>query len=223
VSLLFGLTVRLGGDLAERAAHEERLRLSREIHDGLTQQLALLRIRLARAAALDRTAEQRAYDLAGAARLVEAAVLEARQATIALCAGTVSREQLARAVRVFADEFAWNHHVAVRVTTEGEASGLESALQAEVLRVLNEACANAVRHGRATQIEIMLAAGGDRLELPVRGDGDDFDVSAPDEGGIGLRSMAERLARRAGEFAIASTPGAGTTVHATIPLPRGGR
>jgi hypothetical protein len=88
--LLSSLVTRLQLEIAERASQAERLRLSRELHDGLTQQLALLSLRLAQTGAKPCSAESHARELEVARRQVESALLEARQAICILRTGSVA-------------------------------------------------------------------------------------------------------------------------------------
>jgi signal transduction histidine kinase len=217
--LLFSMVLRLSGEIAERTAREERLRLSRELHDGLAQQLGLLNLRLSRAAAPDRSPEVRARNLEAAKRLVEAASLEARQAITALRTGRVTWEEFTRTLHVFADEFSNNHEVEVRLTTKGQAGTIEADLQAEVLRLLQEAFSNSVRHGGARSIDVTLAAEPGALEVEVQDDGAGFDPRAALAGpGIGLKSIGERLERRAGTLRLVSAPGRGAAIRGRLPL-----
>jgi signal transduction histidine kinase len=220
--LLASLVQRLGRELAERACHEERLRLSRELHDGLAQQLTLLHLRLNQAAAADRPAEARAHDFAAARRLVEAALLEARQAITVLRSGTVSWEEFGRTVAALASDFASNHDVDVQVRAEGAAPQVEAELQLDILRLAQEALSNAVRHGAATRIEVALTATPGRLEVAIRDNGRGFEPSrAVASRGVGLSSMAERVRRWAGQVSVDSAPGQGAAVRVWVPV--GGR
>lgn len=217
--LLFGLVARLGGEIAESAARAERLRLSRELHDGLAQQLSLLHLCLARAAAADRPTEQRASDLEAARRLVEGALLEARQEIVTLRSGSVSWAEFTRTVENLADQFALNHEVEVEAFADRDGPALATELQADLLRIVHEAFSNAVRHGAATRIEVALCVRPGELEMRVRDDGRGFDPGrAGQRVGVGLRSFHERLERRGGALALDVAPGGGTMLRIRLPL-----
>jgi len=219
VVLLFSLVARIGREIAEREGRRERMRLSRELHDGLAQQLSLLHLRIDRAAEPLRTPERRQHDLEAARRLVEAALLEARQAITALRSGTVSWEEFDRTVRALADEFAVNHEVHIDVAVEGTAATVDTELQVEVLRILHEAWSNAVRHGAARRIAVTLAARRGGIEIVVTDDGRGFDAAQTlSSTGVGVRSMIERLQRRGGRLNFASTPGQGAEMRAWMPM-----
>jgi signal transduction histidine kinase len=218
VVLLYGLVARMRSDIAERAVADERLRLSREIHDGLAQQLALLRLRLGFARDSTRSELARAADLATVEELLEGAILEARGAITTLRTGLVGWDEFTQAVQRFVTEFGQNHEVHIYAAFEGSLPYLTSGLQLEILRMLNEACSNAVRHGHATQIEIALVATPDDLTIRVQDNGRGFDLdTALRSGGVGLHSIVERLQNRAGTFRIESMPGQGATLRLWLP------
>ena len=219
--LVYHLVARFTGDIADRASGAERLRLSRELHDGLAQQLSLLNLCLDRLGAPQRSPQQHAHDLHTARRLVEAAALEADQAITALRSGTVTWEAFVQAVATFAEEFAENHEVEVELATHGGAPILDAEVQAEVLRILHEACSNSIRHGAATRIEVRLAAWPGWLRMQVQDNGGGFDLSlALASTGVGVRSITERLHRRGGTLRFNSTPGQGATLFVALPLVR---
>jgi signal transduction histidine kinase len=219
--LVYHLVARFTGDMAERASGAERLRLSRELHDGLAQQLSLLNLCLDRLAAPQRSPQQHAHDLHTARRLVEAAALEADQAITALRSGTVTWEAFVHAVATFAAEFAENHEVEVELATRSLGPMLDAELQAEVLRILHEACSNSIRHGAAKRIEVRLATSPGWLRMRVldNGCGFDFDLALSSTG-VGIRSLTERLHRRGGTLRFESTPGQGATLFVALPLAR---
>jgi len=118
---------------------------------------------------------------------------------------------------------AYNARLGVRVRTELEPVTLSPALEHAVLRVTQEALANAVRHGDADLITVRLHADHDGVVLEITDNGQGFDVAArqADAAGLGLRAMCDRVAEHGGVLAIDSAPGAGTRVRARFPLEAG--
>jgi len=109
----------------------------------------------------------------------------------------------------------------IHLRVEGTLAAVDADLHTEVLRILNEAISNAVRHGEATRIEVWLAveARPARLVLRVQDDGHGFEArKRPFGTGVGLRSLVERLERRRGELTVQSRPDDGTVVQVQIPL-----
>jgi len=158
-------------------------------------------------------------NLEAARRLVEAASLEARQAITALRTGRVSWEEFTRTLGAFADEFANNHDVEVRLTAKGQVARIDADLQAEVLRLLQETFSNAIRHGGARVLNVEVDAAAGALEISVRDDGRGFDPHAALAGpGVGLKSIGERLGRRAGTLRLISAEGQGAVVRGRLPL-----
>jgi signal transduction histidine kinase len=217
--LLASIVAGFGHEFAAQASREERVRLSRELHDGLVQLLSLLHLRVSRAMSSDRPADARARDLETASRLVEAALLEARQAITVLRMGTLSWPEFIRALDAFADQFATNHDLAVEVTAAADGPQIDAALQAEVLRLLQEAASNALRHGAATRLEVALTLDQQDLQLAIRDNGRGFDPGrAQASRGVGLTSMRERVQRRGGHFRIDSSPGQGARIQVRLAL-----
>jgi signal transduction histidine kinase len=223
LSLLFGLVSQVTGDVAERAAAEERLRLSRELHDGLAQDLSVLNLRLSEAllACPDAAATSLGRHLQAGRRLARTALLEARQAITALRADSIGWQDFVEALEVFCDEASQNQGVDIRLRVQGMLAVVDADLQVEVLRILNETISNAVRHGAATRIEVGMLVGARpaRLVLTVQDNGHGFVPGrCPLSTGVGLRSLAERLERRGGVWKVQSRPADGTLVQVELPI-----
>jgi signal transduction histidine kinase len=90
--------------------------------------------------------------------------------------------------------------------------------------VTQEAVANAARHADPVQVTVRLQADSQRVELEIADDGRGFDVAArlSEAGGLGLRTMDDRVAELGGLLTIDSAPGAGTRVRACFPLREAG-
>ena len=217
VLLLSNALWRTGQDFAARATQNERLRVSRELHDGLAQQMAMLRLRLGRVADLTMPPDERSHDLEVAQSMLDSASLEVRRAIASLRSEAVRWQDFDQALQAFSEEFSLMYEVDGRVFAEKSDVRLDSQLQLDVLRILQEAFSNAARHGGAKQIDAVISIEGKALLLTVRDNGYGFDLNRARRG-VGLRSIAERVERREGSLTIDSTPGRGTRIEASLPL-----
>ena len=99
-------------------------------------------------------------------------------------------------------------------------------LETALYRVTQEALTNVLRHAQARRVSVLLERRPDLVSLIVEDDGAGFDAAAVFQaarrrGKLGLLGMQERVALAGGTIEIESTPGAGTTVFARIPLNTG--
>ena len=94
---------------------------------------------------------------------------------------------------------------------------VDSQLQADVLRILQETFANAARHGQAKRIDAVVRPDSKALRLTVYDDGLGFDPASVRHG-VGLRSLAERVERRHGRMVVDGAPGKGARIQAWLPL-----
>jgi PAS domain S-box-containing protein len=196
-------------DQKRSAALEERRRIARNLHDGLTQELhfvgSQLRALIARHPALS-------ADLLGVERASERALDEARRA-ITVLSGS-QPEPLRTALADTAQDLADRHGLGLTLQLEDD---LELSPQdtENLLRIVREAMGNAARHGQARFIEIRLWR-DDSMHLAISDDGVGFDTTAPTRG-FGLISMRERATAIEGVLTVTSTPGRGTEVALTLP------
>jgi signal transduction histidine kinase len=88
-----------------------------------------------------------------------------------------------------------------------------------LLRVLQEALHNFVKHSGVKRIEMQLAEQANEVHLTIRDSGKGFDIEAARQGrGLGLTSMQERVRLVNGTFEIQSRPMGGTTIRVRVPL-----
>ncbi|HMH65801.1 MAG TPA: ATP-binding protein [Rhizomicrobium sp.] len=113
----------------------------------------------------------------------------------------------------------WQRHhggIAIHLEIAGEGFGAEA--DATIYRLVQESLTNAVRHGAAKQIWIVIAADDQAIRVTVEDDGTGFtDMGG---GGMGLRGMRERLAALDGGLTLGVRPGGGTRLAAIIPRAR---
>jgi signal transduction histidine kinase len=204
----------LGGRLID-AQEEERARIARELHDDVSQQVALLEIDLTLMAnASGPEAQELSDDAVNRVREVARTVHELSHRLHPTKLGLIG---LGRAVDGLQRE--WSQAGRCVVVSHDELpTALPPAVTLCVYRVAQEAIQNAVGHGQATRIAVHVAVRDGDLELDVEDNGVGFDVEGRWGEGLGLISMEERVAAAGGRFQIRSAPGAGTTVTATVPL-----
>ena len=101
---------------------------------------------------------------------------------------------------------------------------VDSLVSLTLLRVIQEACSNSIKHGHAKEINVSLNYEPKSLTLTIKDDGDGFDTSAipeftrDDNSGFGLSMMKERIYLLFGKISILSKPGEGCTVRVIIPV-----
>jgi signal transduction histidine kinase len=109
---------------------------------------------------------------------------------------------------------------ALQVGTElAEEPALPLDTKEALYRIAQEALHNIVKHAEATRVDLSLTCRGAEVVLEVRDNGRGFDPAGDFPGHLGLKSMRERALRAGGLLSVRSSPGAGTTVRAVVPLP----
>ena len=203
----------------ELSVLDERNRLARELHDAMTQTLFSLRLTVEAAASLLPGDPARAgEELATARRLLDATFTELRELVFELRPPALEADGLAATVAKHLDVVGRAHGLRVAVSATGEAR-LDTGVERELFRIVQEAVANAVRHARASTLEVSLVFAGAGASATVRDDGVGFDPAARAVRSrhLGLTSMRERAAALGGGMAVESAPGRGTSVRVDVP------
>lgn len=197
---------------AEREAGvaDERQRLARDIHDSLTQGFASVVMLLEAAQA---TVPGNKH-LSQALRAARENLVESRRVVGALRPGELDAYGLPEALRRLSERLADETGIDAHTVITGAHRPLDTQVQAELLRVAQEAVANVRRHARAGRVTLTLSYMEDLVVLDVHDDGDGFD---PGQGasGHGLSIMQERMEQVGGTLLVESASGAGTTVVAS--------
>ena len=204
----------LGGRLLD-AQETERSRIARELHDDISQQVALLSIDLemlrnsARAEG-DYLAGEAFTRAQGIARSVHDLSHRLHPAKLRLIG-------LVAALKGLQHELS-TPDTSITFTYDQVPPALPPDITLCLFRVVQEALHNALKYSKAREISVHLAGESQRLVLTVADDGVGFDVDAAWGSGLGLISMRERLENIDGSFTIRSTPGAGTCLDVVVPL-----
>jgi signal transduction histidine kinase len=209
--------------LAEaHARHEERARIARELHDSISQELFSLSVL---AGGLRRTLPAGSPVLPEVETMERTAgdtMREMRSLLLALRPVALEEAGLSRAIEGVCHAYSRRLDIPVRseVNLAGlDPAGLPPALEHAVLRVTQEAVANAARHAEPGHVTVLLQTDGRIVLLEIADDGRGFDVTWPqNSGGLGLHTMRDRVTELGGQLTIDSVPGAGTRVRASFPL-----
>jgi signal transduction histidine kinase/ligand-binding sensor domain-containing protein len=202
---------------------EERARLAREIHDTLAQGFVGISSQLDAVAMCmpeEGTPARKYLDLAR--RMARHSLTEARRSVMDLRASALEGQDLAAALQSGTRMWTAGSGVDVEVQVSGAAGELPQDVEQHLLRIAQEAVANATKHGAASKISIQLHMDARKLFLRIKDNGRGFDQEGAfvSVGGhFGLIGMRERAERLGGELRLASQPGEGTEVEVSVPLP----
>lgn len=196
---------------------EERLRLSREIHDGIGGTLSTMIIsseyiyRMAK----DEDLKAEVADLKGQA---EEAIEELRRSL------TMMRRDfdLHKALEDYCTRFTDRFKAPAVMKVHGRRRRLPSEMQLAIFRTLQECLTNVQKHAQAKQVDVKLKYDGDMVSITVSDDGVGFDTKKAKPGHYGLVNILERARKFRGTVDVQSAAGAGTTVHVVLVVPSEG-
>jgi signal transduction histidine kinase len=199
----------------------ERNRLALELHDVVSQKLFSLNLAAEAAATLlDRGPDEARPQLERVRDLAREALAELRSLIFGLRPAELARDGLEGVLRKEATMLQRVHGVKVRVEAEGEPPALEPACAGEILRIVEEALHNAVRHAAAHTVTVRLHGADHALKVEVTDDGIGFDPTDPElrSHHLGLTSMEERARELGGTLTLSARPGSGTVVGLEVPV-----
>ena len=218
-------SVQENRDLAGRlitAQEVESARIARELHDGVSQELAgvsiMLGILMQRLGASSADGDIKAT----------LGVVQGRTASVAddirnlsheLHSGVLEHAGLTAALQQHCADVARHHHFDVTLTAGESLGTLQADIALCLYRVTQEALTNTARHAGARAAHVRLARTPEDIELDVVDDGVGFDPNRPNGSGLGLRSIGERVRFAKGSVRIESQPGHGTKLLVRIPVP----
>lgn len=209
-------TARIEADASRR----ERLRLAADLHDGFQQYLAgaMFRLKAARNY-LPKEAVKSAEQLEKVQDALQHTQNGLRSTIWAMNEESEGPESLTGLFRFVARRMPhWEGIVEIR--SEGDERKVARNYCGSLLLIVQEAVGNAIRHGKATKVEVKIDFKESEIVLSVVDDGTGFDVGAKDSpaGHYGLRTMERRIAELGGTMRIESSPGSGCRIHFVGPF-----
>jgi PAS domain S-box-containing protein len=197
------------------AQEQERARIGRELHDDITQRLALLAIQLEQLQQNPSEVESRLLKLreetCEVASAVEALSHELHSAKLQYL-GVVA------GIKSWCREFGERQNMEIDFRSD-VATVLPFEIGVCLLRVLQEALHNALKHSEVKRVEVRLMEHSNQVQLLVIDSGKGFDVESAKQGkGLGLTSMGERVRLVNGTISIESKSMGGTTIDVRVPF-----
>jgi two-component system CheB/CheR fusion protein len=204
------------------SSEQERRRIGQDLHDGLGQMLTGIGLitqsltRQVEAVAPSETASDLVGEMRDVTRLIREADQHARLLARGLVPVELEADGLVKALERMARNGQNLYGITIDFRLSGEAHLHDNTAATHLYRIAQEALSNAVRHGKASHIDIHLIGSEPHLKLRVQDDGVGFPDVLPDEGGLGVRSMQYRARIIGATLDIRKGPDGGTWVTCTL-------
>ncbi len=212
--------VELNRNLAGRIIAEqevERQRIARELHDDLSQKIALLNIEIDRVATGVQEAglKRRLHNISMHTGEIASAI---HNLSHELHPSKLQTLGLRAAIQALCRDVSQQSRVVVRFSDRELPPSVDPNVSLCLYRITQEALHNVARHSRALEAEVRLFGGNGSLSLEIEDSGVGFDAKLAQGTGLGLVSMRERVAFLQGQLVIHAAPFAGTRISVHVPL-----
>jgi len=214
---------RSNEQLQELASHtsrlleDQRLRLSREVHDVLGGMLTSMKMDVTRVLRRADTPELKEITQ-GLLELTQETIAAVRRIAEELRPGVLDHLDLSVAVAQALAAFETRHGVRCTLDAPQPLLRLSPKSATAVYRIVQEALTNVARHADASTVTIRIAEDGEALKVDMVDDGCGFDLRNTRPHALGLLTMRERTREFGGTLDVASTPGCGTHLSLAVPL-----
>ena len=199
---------------------EERLHISREIHDELGQQLTVLKMDVSwlnkKVDAADGPVKQKLTELLG---LIDTTVKTVRRIASELRPTLLDDLGIQAAMEWHLEEFARRSGIETSFDPPDGDVEVPDNLKIGLFRIFQESLTNVARHSGAGKVHVNLKEKDNHVFLTVRDNGRGFDEEKTRKKTLGLLGMRERSTVMGGDYNISSVPGEGTTVRVVVPIP----
>ena len=202
------------------AQEQERTRIARELHDDLSQRMALLGIGLTQfersMPELSSDAQERLQNISEVAQEVSS---ELHSMSHQLHPAKLELLGLVATLGGHCREVSQQHELRIEFAHRDVGERIPKDVALCLFRIVQEALRNIVKHGRTQDAKVDLSGSGDEIHLCISDQGAGFNpASAQTKGGLGLISMRERLRLIGGYLDVESEPSHGTRIYVRVPL-----
>ncbi len=208
----------------DQAITQERERIAREIHDGIAQDLASLRIRANYwLMLLDKDPEKLRPEIAFLQQQLAVNIQEVRRSIFALRPLVLEEKGFLAAIQEYIHEFAELNHIQVQTLIAQDMPALSEEVELSVFRIIQEGLNNIAKHTQADHVCVKMECLPDHhLYLEIRDNGQGFDThllkanTHPEH--LGIAMIKERVLEKDGKFELISIINQGTTLIIQIPV-----
>lgn len=210
---------RLTGSLLS-AQEDERRRLARELHDDLTQRLAVLAIEAGKMEQqFDTSPDLIRERLPAMKDQIVALSTDIHRISRQLHPSILDDLGLVDAIKSLCTGFSEQEGIPVEFTPENLPEDLTNDLSLCLYRITQESLRNIAKHAQAQEARVTLAGNNGSVLLSIQDSGVGFDLAqARRKPGLGLASMEERVRLIQGSLSVQSEPARGTTIEVRAPL-----
>jgi signal transduction histidine kinase len=210
-------------ELAGRLIHaqeEERRRIAGELHDDVSQRLALICLQVDTMRGSPPVSQELlTQELSVLYDEIDLISSDIHQFSHELHPSILEKLGLISALRRFCKEFSLHRKIAVNMTANGDEPALHRDTALALFRVGQECLMNVAKHSGAVSCDVSLNYAHDRVTLQIEDHGSGFEMgSLREKAGLGIESMCERLRSVGGKLRIDSAPLRGTKVRAEAPI-----
>lgn len=208
--------------LAALSVMEERERLSRELHDDLSQLLGSIGARASAVSELlvQNRAGEAQHEMAQLRDDIGHAYLNVRQYIIGLRVQPLGDHRFLQTLEDFAKYLAGQAGLQLSLDVQDSAHSFRLAPNVEIqaIRIVQEAMTNTLRHSNARNLQIRVSLNANKLQITIQDDGQGFEFASVDQKShLGLQMMRERAELVKGSLTVTSSPGQGTSVTLILP------
>lgn len=204
---------------------QERQRIARDLHDSTVQNLTGLIHKLELCTRMvDMDPVRAKLELAAMTVAVKSSINEIRDIIYNLKPMMLDDLGLSTTIERYAKQIMANHDIKVVVKCDELKEELPSVIRVSILRIIQEACNNVIKHAKATRIDINMENNGNDLVVAIKDNGTGFDVdmqkrlNPEGKSGYGLSIMKERINMLSGTMSINSNKPSGTVISFTVPI-----
>lgn len=200
------------------AVIEERQRLARELHDAVSQQLfAISMTSTAVGRIIERDYDKAKRQISLIEEMASVAQSEMRALLMHLRPVHLEGKRLSEALAGLIQELRAKVQIAIDLEMDANVS-LPKGIEDHLFRIVQEAISNALRHSRASKLEIKLLRRQNNVRLVIRDNGIGFNLENKNHASYGIVTMEERVNEIGGSFKIVTAPNQGTRIEIHVPI-----